>query len=219
MKNITRLVILITLLFSITTPIYAADPHLPPLPDWPIIGPVLKWLGIIKPETEPLELEVIEEEILRDIPEYTIVTLDDVIELESIETETSVRVIASEETINTLIAKNTAKISGLNHVTLTLEDDVIAGDVQFDHHLRQAVDIDFPLPEGSTLNITGRATLSVQECRVTADLEKLKINRISVTRFVSQQLDQIIAENWPDDMCIESLTLTEDEIVVEGYRK
>ena len=219
MKTIVKLLIISILLFSTVTPVYAADPQFPPLPEWPIIGPVLKWLGIIKPEPEPLIPEASVAEVQRDIPEYTIATLDDLRALEELEPETAVRLSASAATLNALLAENTHRIVGLNYVTLSLEENRIGVDAQFNRDILKAIDIDFPLAEGSTLNLTGHASLDVQDCRVTVTLEELKVNRIGIPRFVGPQLDTIIAENWPDEVCVESLTLKEGEIVAEGYRK
>lgn len=223
MKNIVKFVILITLLFSVVTPVYAADPHLPPLPEWPIIGPVLTWLGIIKPEPETLLPEAVAPTPIPTAtptyPQYTIATLDDVYALENVEKQTTVRLIASEMDINTLITENITYIPGINHATLTLEEEIVAVDVRFDRAILQMLGIDLSVGDGNILNVTGRASLAVQDCRVTATLNQLKVNGIGIKMLVGKQLNNLIEENWPDEMCVESLTVNKGEIVVEGYRK
>ena len=82
-----------TMFVSAQAPAGAQAPEsvLPPLPEWPIIGPVLRFLGIIQ-EPAPEVLPTPDP----SLPEFRIASLEDIDQLRDIETNKRVRVIATD---------------------------------------------------------------------------------------------------------------------------
>ncbi|HSQ39964.1 MAG TPA: hypothetical protein VLM78_07370, partial [Anaerolineales bacterium] len=56
--KVTTIFVLSMLLLGAALPVRAASSAtaLPPLPEWPIIGPILQWLGVV----EPTPAEIVE---------------------------------------------------------------------------------------------------------------------------------------------------------------
>ena len=221
-KSIIIVILALLLLLSSVTPLFAADniaPNtLPPLPEWPVIGPVLRWLGVAEAEPEP-EPDVTVEAPLRDIPEYTIKSLDDVETLRALGNNESVRIIATDDTLNALAAEASADIEGLTTATVTFDQDLVSVYVQLDRTILSSAGIDFPLVRGQTLELTAEAALSASNCRVAVSLSKFRINRIGVAMILGGQINQIIQDNWPEQACVEDISVKPGEIIVEGYRQ
>lgn len=218
-KNTMIVCLTLLLLLSSVTPLFAADntaPNaLPPLPKWPIIGPVLRWLGVV--EEEPAVPEALAPP--RDIPEYTVETLDDIKALRDIETNTSIRIIATDDILNIIAAEAIADIDGLNTATIAFDQDLVSGYAQLDRAILSSAGIDFPLARGQTLGLSVEAALSASDCRVSVSLSKFKINRIGVAMILGGQINQIIQDNWPEEVCVESVSVKPGEIIIEGYRQ
>jgi len=215
-RKITLSLILTVLLLTSATPIFAqraaAPGLLPPLPQWPIIGPILQWLGVAE-EPEPVEMP------LRDLPEYTIETLEDVKALQDIETGQSVRIRAKDTDLNILLAEASASIDGIDRATVQFEEGAVSGNVTLDRDLLAQVNAELPPIGGESLQIMSTVEPSVEACQVTVKVKKFKINNLGLRLLLGSVVNQVIADNWPEEICAEAIVVKPGEIVVEGYRK
>ena len=85
-------------LFTAATPVAAANSgtarDLPPLPDWPVVGPVLRFLGIGGETPETTMPSATPDPSL---PEYTIETIEDFAQLREVEDGQRVRITADRK--------------------------------------------------------------------------------------------------------------------------
>ncbi|HNT77893.1 MAG TPA: hypothetical protein PKH77_23005 [Anaerolineae bacterium] len=200
-------------------PVYArevAQPQLlPPVPEWPLIGPVLVWLGVVEPEPE-----VVEEAPLRDLPEYTIETVADATDLQTeVEAGQSVRLMITEETLNTLIAENNSEVPGLDSVTVDVAEDLLSFEVKIDGDTLVEAGVELPFIDGQELKVDGSIEVTAAGCMPVITLKKLRVNGIGVAFLVRGEIDTIVSDNWPTEVCLEAVTFKSDEIVAEGYRR
>jgi len=175
-RKITLSLILIALLLTGATPVFAqratVPDLLPPLPQWPVIGPVLRWLGVAE---EPEAVEV----PLRDLPEYTIETLEDVKALQDIETGQSVRIKAKDTDLNTLLAEASASINSVDRATVQFEEGAVSGNATLDRDLLAQINVDLPIG-GESIQIMSAVEPSVAACQVTVKVKKFKINNLGL---------------------------------------
>lgn len=221
MKRLSKwfnLLVFVALLAG-AAPVYAREmtrpQPLPPLPEWPIIGPVLVWLGVAEPEPE-----VVEDAPLRDLPEYTIESVADATDLQTtVEAGQSMRLIITEETLNTLIAENNSEVPGLDSVTVDVQEDSVSFEVKIDGDTLADAGVELPFIEGQELKVDGTIEATAGGCMPVITLKKLRVNGIGVAFLVRGEIDSIVSDNWPTDLCLEAITFKSDEIVAEGYRR
>lgn len=205
------------------------ETDLPPLPEWPIIGPILRWLGVVpKEEVEPDSARVtIPEE--SDLPEQRVTNVAEARALwEALETGEEVRVLIADEDINAILAQEIEDVPGFHSATLTTGTDETTLSVSAERELLEdvggglAVFITGENPEGTlTLSMTAA------NCRPVITVTGIRVNgrRLAVEDTVQALIDKAFDKGWREkswldnQVCIEAVRLTPGEIALEGYRK
>ncbi len=229
---ILMIVMAVTGLASTFVPPVAAstgETDLPPLPEWPIIGPILRWLGVVpKEEVEPDSARVtIPEE--SDLPEQRVTNVAEARALwEALETGEEVRVLIADEDINAILAQEIEDVPGFHSATLTTGTDETTLSVSAERELLEdvggglAVFITGENPEGTlTLSMTAA------NCRPVITVTGIRVNgrRLAVEDTVQALIDKAFDKGWREkswldnQVCIEAVRLTPGEIALEGYRK
>lgn len=205
------------------------ETDLPPLPEWPIIGPILRWLGIVpEEEVEPDSARVaLPEE--PDLPEQRITNAEEARALwEALETGEKVRVLIADEDINTALAQEIEDVPGFNSATLTTGTDETTLSISAERELLEKIGGDLAVfiagqnPEGTlTLAITAA------NCRPVITVTGIRVNgrALAVVDTVQALIDKAFDKGWREKswldnhVCIEAVRLTPGEIALEGYRK
>ncbi|MBN1877580.1 MAG: hypothetical protein JXA33_25380 [Anaerolineae bacterium] len=192
---------------------------LPPIAEWPLVGTVLQWMGVVK-ET-PI---VAEATLTPDIPEHRIETWDDVETLKEIEESQQVRIIITEERVNALIDaslgndEEITSIEGIRDATVTLDADAVTVEVQLDPAIAEEVGIDIVGILGE--DILAKVTLSASNCQPEVNIVSLGFGPDVGLRQIAQgMVAEVVKDKWDDSICVEQIIMMPDEIAVEGYRK
>jgi hypothetical protein len=218
--KITTILLLSLLLLSTAMPVYAAPSAtaLPPLPEWPIIGPILKWLGVV--EETPAEIVEMPEDL--DLPQYTIETLDDILALRDLEVEERVRVTATDTALTTIAREALDEhTEGIQNLKLTFEPNKATVYIEVDPEVLTEADFDLPVKLKNTIKLEGTVSLAASGCQVVVTVEKASINKwsIGLRGLVQRWLDDQLPGAWPSEVCVERVTLKSGEIAVVGYRR
>ena len=172
--RITTVVILSVLLLSVAAPAYAAPATttLPPLPEWPIIGPILRWLGVV--EETPEEIVEMPEE--PDLPEYQIETWDDITALQDLASGERVRVLATDSALTAIAQKPLTNTSMECRTSGRPSQKQATGYVEL---IRRCWRSRFrpPVTLKNTLKIEATLTFQAGACRRQRTVERVSINK------------------------------------------
>ncbi len=218
-RKIVVMLVLSLLLLSAAMPVQAASSAtaLPPLPEWPIIGPILQWLGVVEPE--PVEIVEPAEDL--DLPQYTIETLDDILALQDLAVDERVRVTATDTALTAIAQEALGNVKGVQNLSLTFTPGKAAVYVEVAPSVLEEANLDLPINLKNTLKLEGTVSLGTSGCRATVVIEKVSINKWSLglkglaQRWVNDELPGV----WPSEVCVERITLKSGEIAVVGYRR
>ncbi|HOU15391.1 MAG TPA: hypothetical protein PKZ84_19970 [Anaerolineae bacterium] len=222
MKHRKVLVMLALSLFllSAAMPVQAASnaTALPPLPEWPIIGPILQWLGVV----EPTPVEVVEPAEDLDLPQYPIETLDDLLALQDLEVDERVRVTATDTALTAIVQEAIdGNVEGIHNFKLTFTPGKATIYVEVDPIILENANFDLPVNLKNTIKLEGVVKLSASGCQAVVTVEKLSINKWSIglkgiaQRWINEELPGV----WPSEVCVERIALKSGEIAVVGYRR
>ncbi|MBN1488039.1 MAG: hypothetical protein JW981_10385 [Anaerolineae bacterium] len=214
--------ILLTLALVIMTqtamPVYAASESpglLPPLPQWPIIGPILQWIGIV-PEAETPEAEVLDP----TLPEFRVTSWED---LKALETDLPrgerVRIIATDKDLNAVFNDLVDGKDAVQSGSIDFDTNSVSGEIALKRELLEDYDVEIPdFISGDSLKASGTAEFSVESCRPVINIKKLRLNgrNMGLGKIAQGAINKILEENWISDVCLERVILTDGEIAVEG---
>jgi hypothetical protein len=218
-RKIIVALVLSLLLLNAAMPIQAASSAtaLPPLPEWPIIGPILQWLGIV----EPIPVEIVELPEDLNLPQYSIETLDDIRALQDLTSGERVRVTATDTALTAIVREAIGNVNGIENPTLTFAPGKATAYVEVDGSILEDIDFDLPINLKGSIKLEAAVELSASGCRATVIVEKVSINNWSLglkgiaQRWVNDQLPGL----WPSEYCLERVTVKSGEIAVVGYRR
>lgn len=207
-----------TVLATAATPsAYAAEPAvaLPPLPEWPIIGPLLLRLGIVEQTPEPAPLPN------PNLPEYRISTLDDLNQLGGVGAGERIRVIASEASVNNMVQEALAQ-QGADDASFWIDfaPNEATVEASADASLVERADVNLPAIMRGNLRVSVAFSAGADTCLPSVDLRSVSVNswRVGLRALVQRMVDERIAQVWPAEICIERILLMDGEAAVEGYR-
>jgi hypothetical protein len=195
------------------------DQSLPPLPEWPIIGPVLRFLGITKEKPEPVSAEPTPDP---NLPEYRIETAGDLEQLQDIEDGQRVRINATEEALNAIV-KETLKANTSDQASLvmTINDGTVDLAIEADTDFIKETGQNIPGLNADTVSIDATLDVDANQCVPFINITSMDVNNWGFgLRSVAQRtLNTQISEVWPDNLCLEAVFLTPGQVSIEGYRR
>jgi hypothetical protein len=214
------ILVLSVLLLSTAMPVYAAPSAtaLPPLPEWPIIGPILQWLGIVEPE--PVEIVELPEDL--DLPQYPIETLDDILALQDLESGESVRITTTDTALTTIAQEALDKYTdGIRNFRITFTPGEATVYVEVDPEVLAEADFELPVNLKNAIKLESTVELSASGCQAIVTIKKVSINKwsIGLRGFVQKWIDEELPGRWPNEICVERITVKSGEIAVVGYRR
>jgi hypothetical protein len=195
----------------------AATPQqqLPPLPEWPIIGPILRLLGVAQTEVPVAPVPD------PSLPEIRVVSWTDVQGLDQLEPGERVRVIASEADINSMAQEIIRERANENlSFRVAFEPNQAAVQASVDTGLLEEAGLSLPGLIRGTLRVEATGSATAAACMPVLGVGSLQVNgwgiglRAIAQRFVNTQLP----EAWPDELCVERILLMDGEAALEGYR-
>lgn len=188
---------------------------LPPLPEWPIVGPLLQRLGLVAP---PQPVEVTPDPSL---PEYRIVDFEDLERLEGVEDGERIRIIVAEADLNRMIeAAIESGAQGEASVVVGLNAGTMDVDIKADTSVLEQGGLNVPRQLQGDLDLVTTLHIQTSQCVPEVAITRLRLNRLGLgLRPIAQRaLNTSLPEIWPADLCLERVILTSGEVAVEGYR-
>ncbi len=217
----TIVVLVLGMVLSTAMPAYAAPngAALPPLPEWPIIGPILQRLGLV--EATPAEVAEPPEDL--NLPQYKIETLSDILALQDIENDQRVRVTATDTALTAIVKKalDENNVTGVQNFQLTFTPGKATLSIEVDPSILEEANVDLPIKLKDTLKLQGVVTLTASGCQPAVTIKKVSINgwAIGLRGLAQRWVDEQLPDVWPAEICIERITLKSGEIAVVGYRR
>ncbi len=188
---------------------------LPPVPEWPIIGPVLQWFGVSSsPAATPVPTP--------GLTEYRMSSYEDLGELKEIESGERVRIIVSENDLNAMIRDRIEEsIDGEAEMVFGIEPNVLSVRIYAEQSLLEEAADNLPRQIRDDLDLTGAFGMTASQCVPRISVQRLQINGWSFgLRLLAQgPINTRIRESWPSEICVERVLLMQDEAAVEGYRR
>ncbi len=183
---------------------------------WPIIGPVLRFLGILQeatPEVRPAPDP--------SLPEYRITSLEDIDPLRDIETYKRVRIVVAEADLNQMI-RNLLSEAGYSEdasLKVAFDDPMITADAYAGTTIIERIGVDIPTSLRRNFDILATFTVEAGNCSLTVAFEKVKVNRwtFGLRPVANRLVNEQIPKFWPEEFCAESVIVTDGEAGVEGY--
>lgn len=214
-----RLAVLVLVLLASTPSVALArdlGPTLPPPPEWPIIGPVLRWLGFESPVEAAPTFDP-------NRPEHRLSTLKEAQALwEMLAPNTPVRVITRQEDVNALIRQNLQGVQGLRDVSVVFESKGITLKATLERSLLEREGLTLPFfIRAQEISVEITVALSATNCTPTLTVRRVRIGRLSLPlRGIAQEaLNETLAQEWLPTVCVERVFMLPGEFAVEGYRR
>ncbi|MBN1260287.1 MAG: hypothetical protein JXB35_06360 [Anaerolineae bacterium] len=214
--------VVLSLTLMTVTPV-AAGPgaqqaQLPPPPEWPIIGPILRWLGI--GEDAPAE------PLPTPDPEMPSLVVESLEAAEAYWAEVapgeSVQFIVSETTANQIIDEYTASFEGVRSADVQFDRGTVTGSAELDREIFADYDVQLPFfIQGATLNGAVTVRVGAAGCRPVITVEKVRVGKLGIpVKGIGQEMiDETIREEWPPEACIEDVYITPEQLVVVASRR
>ncbi len=220
-QRILLAVLVAFLALSVVAPAYARgmdDPS--PLPGW--LAWLLQWVGLAPPAP------VTPTPTLSPTPSVTEYRINSLEALEGLpallQPGNRVRAYASasdvEAMVSAYLATPGAAKNGLLNGKVTLLDGAVKveGAVSRDFIEKQGVPV---LVNGDVIPVEGQGSMQAVNCMPQISLTSVSLGGISVplTDLLAQLLNEALREEWPGEICLESVTIASQEISAQGYRK
>lgn len=218
--SILLVVSLVLLLVPVPATAQGSAPYLPPLPDWPVLGPILRLIGIGPDEALPTPESMLPPD--PGVPTYRFTGFDEAWSLwQSLESGQRVRMEIAEDDVNQALQDEIAAWPEILEASVTFDEGELTVATTIDRGVLEIAEVDFPfLPRGETLTGQAEFRLGAESCRLTVDVVRARLNdrtlwvRYPLGRAVNAALD----EYWPDTGCLKRIIVTSDTLTIEGYK-
>lgn len=209
------------LALSAAAPAYARGADDPsPLPGWLVW--LLQWVGLAPPApvapTPTLPPT-------SSVTEYRINSLEALEALPALlQPGNRVRAYASASDVDAMVsaylAVSDAEKNGLKSGKVTLLDGALKVEGAVTRALLEEYGIAVPL-NGEFVPVAGEGSVDAVDCRPQIRLTSATIGGVPVplTDLLAQLLNEALRGEWPGEVCLESVTITPQEISAQGYRK
>ena len=193
-------------------------PELPPLPEWPIIGPLLRAVGILPDEPSPAPTPTLDP----DVPTYHPSTFQEGWDLwQELEAGEPVRVVIAEKDVNRALKEVADEEPETLDANVTFEEGTVGATLTLDRSLLEEIPTDIPfLPRGQSLKGEAKLQPGAEACRLTVKVKTVEINGRSLflRLIMNRVLRTLLDEYWPAGSCLERVIVTEDTLTLEGYK-
>jgi hypothetical protein len=214
--------LVVSLLLLTATPVGARGraPDLPPLPEWPVLGPVLRFFGVTSSEPEPTSEPIATPD--PDLPTYRPATFEEGWELwQTLESGERVRVEVAETDVDRAIQEEIATLPEVLDAGVTFGEGNITASATIDRGLLEEISVDLPfLPRSDLLEGEVVVQLEAASCRLNVDVVSATLNERSfLLRYSTERaFNTLLNEYWPDQGCLERIVVDSGTLTVEGYK-
>lgn len=211
------------LALSVPVPAYAldVDDSPPPLPGW------LQWLlelvGLAAPTPTPAPAPAFTP--TPAVTEYRIGSLEQLAGLPALlQPGKRVRVYATSTDLDALTASYLgspeAQADGLREGKVTLLDGALKVEGTVSRSVIEEQGIPLFLV-GDLIQVVSEGSLAAVDCRPVVSLKTAQVNGVPLpaVSLLDQMVNEALGKEWPSEVCIESVTITSQQIVAEGYRR
>ncbi len=229
MRRVGYACALFVFLTATMAPVVAAAPQgeaLPPPPEWPIIGPILRWLGLVEgggavtPTPTPSTPSPSPAEVLTFEPE----TVEELIEFwKSAVVGETLRFVLKESTVQAMADRWLDPLPGLSRPTIAFADGIItlSGEVET-AKLKEYLGFEPPdfLIKGP-IEIVITLSAGAEACRPQIAIETVELNgrRWPLAHTLQSMLDERLMPLWNEvPLCVERIEITDEALIVEGHR-
>lgn len=227
MKNWQKFVLialLMALFLSLPAPGLAWNGDDPsPLPGW--LQRLLQWVGLAPPPAPPAPNPT---PVFTPTPAMTEYRVGSLQELEGLparlQSGKRVRVYLTSADLAAItaayLASPKAQSNGLREGKVTLLDGAlkVEGKVSRSAIEEQGIPL---FVGGDLIQLAGEGSLAAVDCRLVVNLKAVQANGIPfpAISLLNQLANEALSKEWPPEICIESLKITPQEVMAEGYRR
>ncbi len=181
----------------------------PPLPEWPIIGPLLVKLGLVEPLIYPDPT----------LPEYTVTTMDELKALgDQIAPGERARVVVTERLAQSLIKDALQDVEFLKLTTMDFTERGLVMGLEIERAALEQGGVRIPLIKGDTITLNVRLIFYARDGYLQVKVRNLRVNGLPLPlgAVVSRRLNELSAEKWPAGVVLEAIFMHEQDVAVEG---
>lgn len=184
--------------------------RIPPVPEWPVIGPVLVRLGLVEPVRYPdPTLKV-----------YTVTTMDELEALdERLAPNQRARIVVAEALAKSLIEDAFKDADFFKLTTLDFTKRGLLIGFELERARLEQGGVRIPLIKGERFAVSARLVFKVKDGYPQVRIRNLKVNGLPlpVGRLIEQRLNELSKEKWPNWVVLEAVFMSEDDVSIEGY--
>ncbi len=215
------LVFALALSLPVSAHAFDVDDSPPPLPAW--LQWLLQWVGLATPTPTPAPAMAVTPTPV--VTEYRIRSLEELEGLPALfQPGKRVRVYATSADLDAMTAaylgSPEAQADGLMQGKVTLLDGALKVEGTVSRSIIEEQGIPLFLA-GSLIQVVGEGSLAAVDCRLVVSLKTAQVNGSSLpaVSLLDQMVNEALGKEWPSEICIESATITPQQIVAEGYRR
>lgn len=205
--KLMSLLLCVGLLAASWTPTAA---RIPPVPEWPVIGPLLVRLGLVEPARYPdPTLKV-----------YTISTME---ELEALDEQLApnqrARIVVAESLARSLIEEALKDVDFFKLTGLDFTQQGLLISFELERARLEQGGVRIPFIKGERFAVSARLVFKAKEGYPQVKIRNLKVNGLPlpVGRLIEQRLNEVSEEKWPDWVVLEAVFMSENDVSIEGF--
>ncbi len=201
---------LLSLVMVLTVAPLAPAAALPPVPEWPVIGPLLVKLGFVEPVRTPDPT----------LTEYTVTTMEDIKALrDQIAPGERMRIVVAESLAQSLVIKAMEEAAFLRDVTLDFTEKGVLVTLKIDRSALEQSGARIPFIKGDTLSISARLIFYARDGYLQVKVRALRVNGLPlpVGGLLAARLNELSAEKWPAWVTLEAVFMHEQDVAIEGF--
>ncbi len=205
-----KLIYTLMLVSLLWTPLAPEAARIPPVPEWPIIGPILVSLGLVEPVRYPDP----------SLPVYTITTMDELEVLdERIQPGERVRVVVAESLAQSILedALKDVELFTLKKLDFTPKGLVIGLEIERARLEESGVRI--PLIKAQRFDVKARIVFTAKDGIPLVKIRNVRVNGLPfpLGALLETRLNELSKEKWPSWLVLEAIFMSDTDVSIEGY--
>ncbi len=206
-----KLMVWLLSLALLLTPLQPTVAHIPPVPEWPVIGPLLVKLGLVEPVRYPDPT----------LQEYRVTTMEELESLgDRVPAGERVRIIVAETLAQSLVEEALDKVELFQSFSFDFTERGMLLTVEIERAAleRQGARIP-PFIKGTRFTIGARVLFYAQDGYPQVKIRNVRVNNMPLPLggLVQDRLNELARDEWPDWVTLEAVFMSDTEVAIEGY--